>query len=155
MGVSGAGKTTLSRRLAERLNGHFLDGDDLHSKNSIEKMRQGKALSDQDREPWLERIVEHASLLIGHTPVIIACSALKTAYRERLAEIPHRLVHLEGTLEECSRRLRSRPNHFASEKLLPSQFRDLERPEGAIVIPIAWSSEQAVNHIICELGMQK
>lgn len=152
MGVAGAGKTTIGQLLAKRVSGNFFDADDVHSTTSINKLRNGVALSDADRISWLERVVQRMSEMMGDAPTVVACSALKEAYRVRLAANPYHLVYLEADRNECARRLRLRTGHFADQRLLPTQFRDLEVPDSAIVIPATWTPNRAVNHVIRELG---
>ncbi|KYF97570.1 gluconate kinase, partial [Sorangium cellulosum] len=99
MGVSGAGKTTVGVRLARDLGWEFLDADDLHPAANIEKMRSGKPLDDRDRAPWLAALAARIrQLLDAGRGAVIACSALKAAYRAQLLVDPARmrLVHLTG-----------------------------------------------------------
>lgn len=123
-GVSGCGKTTVGRALAETLGVPFLDADDFHPPENIEKMRSGQPLDDADRAPWLEALGE---ALAGHDSVVLACSALKRIYRDRLRERagPIRFVVLEVPREELEKRLRARA-HFMPPELLDSQLADLE-----------------------------
>jgi gluconokinase len=148
MGVSGSGKSTVGRCLAERLGGDFLEGDDFHTPESIRKMSKGEPLSDRDREPWLDRILKAVNERKGDKPVVVACSALKEAYRYRLAEIPYQLVYLEGTQEEIALRLNSRTGHFMPPHLLSSQFLALEEPDNALVVPISWTVDEIVEFIV-------
>src|SRR5262245_16252749 len=106
MGVSGAGKTTIGQRLAERLGCRFLDADDFHPPENVAKMAAGTPLTDEDRWPWLDRM---NAQLRDHGAAVLACSALKEAYRERLtAGLPEsRIVHLEGGFDLISARLES------------------------------------------------
>ena len=131
MGVSGAGKSTLGAALAEKLGWIFLDSDDLHSSQNLVKMRQGHALSDVDRTPWLALIGERMQAFdrAGQS-AIIACSALKRSYRNqfRAAAPTLRLVYLKAERAETERRLRERQGHFMPVELLDSQFAVLEAP---------------------------
>ncbi len=130
MGVSGSGKSTLGQALADALRWDFLEGDDLHPRSNVEKMRAGIALDDVDRGPWLDRI---AAWIGGEDSRgrqgVVACSALKRAYRDRLRQsgAALRFVYLRvehGTLEQ---RLRQR-RHFMPASLLDSQLQALEEP---------------------------
>ncbi|MCX7892988.1 MAG: gluconokinase [Burkholderiales bacterium] len=139
MGVAGAGKTTVGRLLARHLAARFADADDFHPPENVAKMRAGVALDDADRAPWLARLnaLVAASAAAGE-PLVLACSALKRAYRERLADgVPGvRFVFLDGPRELLARRLAGRTGHYMNPDLLDSQLATLERPEGAIVLAI-------------------
>lgn len=125
MGVSGCGKTTFARQLADGVGGIFIEADDYHSASSIEKMRSGRALDDRDREPWLRALAAAAAASTG-TPVV-ACSALKRSYRDILrAGTPTVFLHLEVPVEVVRSRIRERSDHFFSEALVASQFEALE-----------------------------
>ena len=128
MGVSGCGKSTLGRALAAALATRFVDADDLHPAENIAKMAAGQPLDDADRAPWLDRCA--AALAAG--PVVLACSALKRRYRDRLrvAAPDLRLIHLAAPQSLLAERLVARSGHFMPAGLLPSQFAALEAPEG-------------------------
>lgn len=160
MGVSGSGKTTIGRLLAEALGWTFADGDDFHPASNVAKMASGIPLSDADRIPWLDRIGswmdEQRSM--GRSAVM-ACSALKRAYRDRLrANRPWvRIVYLQGDPATIERRLTERKGHFFRANMLASQFADLEPPqpdEDAISVPIGADSvpAAAVSNILPRLG---
>jgi gluconokinase len=154
MGVSGAGKSTVGRRLAERLGCAFQDADDLHSEGSIAKLRQGQPLTDEDRAPWLARVrqvIEAAARDRRHA--VIACSALKARYRAILSDgIPGvRFVHLTAPPAVLHERLTSRPGHFMSAALLDSQLHDLEPPENALVVDAREPVERVVDRIVAGL----
>lgn len=131
MGVSGSGKSTVGGDLAAHLGLPFIDGDSLHPSANREKMAQGIALNDADRQPWLEAIVavmnEHRE---RHQSLVIACSALKRRYRDFLRGNQHdvRFVYLHGTRELLEERLRERSAHFFNPVLLDSQLATLEEP---------------------------
>lgn len=131
MGVSGSGKSTLGAELAQRLRCDFLEGDDFHSADSVAKMRSGQPLDDQDRWPWLDRIAAglHDAALTDGTAVA-ACSALKRAYRDRLADavgMPLLFVFLDTKDSgELARRLVHRADHYMPASLLASQLDTLE-----------------------------
>jgi gluconokinase len=130
MGVSGSGKSTIARRLADRLGYAFLDGDDLHSSASVAKMRSGVPLQDADRLPWLDAIAAWMGrqLAVGRSAVV-ACSALKRGYRERLRQAGPGVcfVYLQVRHDELARRMRGR-EHFMPPALLDSQLAALEEP---------------------------
>jgi gluconokinase len=136
MGVSGAGKTTIGKLLAEQLGWVFVDADDFHSAANIEKIRQGTALDEKDREPWLEAIrTAELRWTSERQDVVLACSALRQAYRERLDIAPEvRFVYLKASRELISQRLLSRRGHFANLLLLASQFDTLEEPHDAFTV---------------------
>jgi gluconokinase len=152
MGVSGVGKTTIGSLLAEQLTWPFYDADSFHSPENIAKMQQGIPLTDESRQTWLEairQIVEtHLQL---KKPAIIACSALKNAYRNILKAEGERIcfVYLKGPSKLIRKRLQRRSNHFMKDTLLESQFDTLEdpEPESAITIDVSGKIEQTVRHL--------
>lgn len=125
MGVSGCGKSTVGKMLAEKLNAKFIDGDDLHPAENKAKMAAGIALNDEDRWPWLESV---GAALAAEEKIVIACSALKRKYRERILAKGSGgvFVHLTGSRETLADRMASRPNHFMPVSLLDSQLAALE-----------------------------
>ncbi len=131
IGVSGAGKTTVGRGLTAALGGVFIDGDDLHTDEARAKMRSGQALTDEDRWPWLDRIGGAlAEGLDARRPTVVACSALKRAYRDRLraaAGPALAFVYLAADPEAMRRRVGGRKNHMPAS-LVESQFAALETP---------------------------
>jgi gluconokinase len=138
MGVCGCGKTTIGRALAQELGWTFVEGDDLHPPANVAKMASGSALTDEDRWPWYDRIVLELRRLAGQgRHVVLACSALRQAYRDRLARAGDvRFVYLKGDAATIEPRLTGRKGHFMPASLLASQFAALEEPAGAIVIDI-------------------
>lgn len=129
MGVSGCGKSSVGAGLAERLGIAFRDGDDLHPAGNVAKMRAGIALTDAERGPWLDRV---AATLRETAPVVVACSALRRAYRDRLragAGGPVRFIHLAGSRDLIAARMAARSGHFMPPALLDSQFAALEPPD--------------------------
>jgi gluconokinase len=128
MGVSGCGKSVVGAGLAQRLELPYREGDDLHPAENVEKMRAGIALTDDDRWPWLDRV---AQVLRTEAPVIVGCSALRRAYRDRIragAGDRVQFVHLAGAREVIAARLAARKHHFMPATLLDSQFATLEPP---------------------------
>lgn len=130
MGVAGCGKSSLGALVASELGGAFIEGDEHHPIANAEKMRQGIALDDGDRWPWLEAL---GGLLAAHPgPLVLTCSSLKRSYRQRLrARVPGlRFVFVEIDLVEATRRVSQRPGHLFPPKLVASQFLALETPLG-------------------------
>lgn len=140
MGVSGSGKTSVGRHLATVLGWTFAEGDDFHPPANVSKMARGTPLTDADRWPWLDAIGRWiAAETAENRSAVVACSALKRRYRDRLrlAWPALRLVYLRVDREELRRRLATRLEHFFPAQLLDSQLQDLEPPqadEQAIVV---------------------
>ncbi len=130
MGVSGCGKSSVAEQLAADLQGHFKDGDELHSASNIDKMAAGTPLTDEDRQPWLEDVARYAAEHAhSHGICVIACSALKRHYRQTLNTAGNVVyVFLEGSQELIASRMQRRTGHFMPETLLTSQFAALEDP---------------------------
>jgi gluconokinase len=155
MGVTGSGKTTVGRALAEALGAAFLDADDYHPPANVAKMRAGTPLTDEDRRPWLARLNEvlreHAA---RGAAVVLACSALKASYRAvLLQDLPGaRLVYLRGTRETIAARLAARKGHYMNPALLDSQFAALEEPADAIAVDIEGESREVVAAILAALA---
>lgn len=152
MGVAGSGKTTLASQLAEKLGVPFVEGDSLHPAANVKKMASGIPLTDEDRWPWLDAIgermeAEHAT---GHG-VVVACSALKRTYRDRLRLHVHAKMHfilLDGSRQLISDRMKKRKGHFMPPALLDSQFATLEKPtpdEHAVILDISRSPAELVE----------
>jgi gluconokinase len=157
MGVSGSGKTTVGRLLAESLGWEFLEADEFHPPANIDKMRRGVPLDDRDRDPWLDAVAEAlAARTVAGQNAVLACSALKEAYRKRLRVSPDiRFVYLKGTYEEIAPRLEDRRGHFFSPDLLDSQFEALEEPRDALVVGIANTPSTIVQQITQGLGINQ
>jgi gluconokinase len=155
MGVSGSGKSTVGRLLAARIGCRFLDADDFHTQANVAKMAAGVALEDADRWPWLARLngMLRAAEERGES-VVLACSALKRAYREQLAAgLAHcEFAFLEGSPELIRSRVEHRRHRYMPASLLESQFEALERPERAIVIDVAAPAEACAEAILARLG---
>jgi len=159
MGVSGSGKTTISQALAARTGFIERDGDDYHPTANIEKMKAGIPLTDDDRLPWLHAIAEaidgYAS---DDTPVIIACSALKRAYRDILVHGRNdvHIVYLSGPADLIAQRLSHRSRHFMPPRLLDSQIAALEPPqpdERILTVDIAAPVDRIVDEIVAALDL--
>ncbi len=150
MGVSGSGKTTIGSLLAQDLGWPFYDGDDFHPQTNINKMRQGIPLTDEDRDSWLTALRHHIdTLLANRQSAVLACSALKQAYRDRLGgDRPAvRFIYLKGDYALIRQRLQKRQGHFMPADLLKSQFATLEVPEDVLYIDISRTPEVIVNSI--------
>ncbi len=154
MGVSGCGKTTIGSLLSARTGWPFIDADVLHPIASLEKMRAGIPLTDEDRWPWLEEVAESIGEYgaLGE-PAVVACSALKRSYRDLLREADPdlRIVHLSGERELLEKRLAHRHGHFFPRQLLESQLAAYEPPtpdENPIVVSIGLSPGEAVDTIM-------
>lgn len=156
LGVSGSGKTTIGKMLAHQQHWQFRDADEFHSPANIQKMHDGIPLDDADRRPWLEAMRQAIDTAIrADTNLILACSALKAAYRQVLAERSDRVkfVYLKGSFELIQQRLQARHGHFMNPELLKSQFDDLEEPADAIAIDIAADPEASVSQIVAKLQL--
>lgn len=157
MGVSGAGKTTLAEALARRLGWPFQEGDALHPEANIAKMAAGIALDDADRWPWLDAVGAWIDRRIADgRGGVITCSALKRAYRDRLArDRPEvRFVFIRLAPEVIAERLDHREGHFMPPSLLPSQFAALEPPgadEPVIVVDGRGSATEQVGAVLKQL----
>jgi gluconokinase len=153
-GVAGAGKTTIGARLARELGWKFYEGDDLHPAANIEKMRRGEPLDDRDRAPWLVSLREliRAALDRGDNAVV-ACSALKEAYRAMLRVAPEVVfVYLRIDPLLAEKRMARRAGHFMDPTLAKSQFAALEEPADALTIDAALSPEEIVKEIRRQLA---
>lgn len=159
MGVAGAGKTSVGRLLARRLGCDFAEGDAFHPDRNVEKMRAGIPLGDADRGPWLEALAsEIEAWSAAGRDVVLACSALKRSYRERLVRGRSglRLVHLRGDPALLRARLEARRGHFMPAALLESQLEALEPPvpeEDALELDVAAPPEQLAAEIATWLGV--
>lgn len=157
MGVAGSGKSTVGAALADRLGWDFVDADDHHPAANIDKMRRGEPLDDRDRSPWLDAlravIDDHARRGVA---LVLACSALRQSYRDRLGVDGDRvrLVHLDVERPELERRLRERAGHFMAVDMLDSQLATLEVPDpaGAMVVDGGRDADSAVTSIVSALG---
>jgi gluconokinase len=158
MGVAGAGKTTVGTALSRRLGWPFIDGDDYHPAANIHKMSRGEPLTDEDRRGWLtslrQMIDEHVER--GES-VVLACSALKAAYRNQLGQgVPSvAFVYLRGDIAAIRVRLKRRGHHFMKAGMLASQFQDLEEPDDAVVVNATEPPDRIVEAIITRLALPR
>ncbi len=174
MGVSGAGKSTVAQALAQALNFRYFDADNFHSDVNKAKMASGLALTDVDREPWLNSLASAISQWQKEEQgAVLACSALKESYRRRLkaghapspapehaqehrqeqpnSSGPAKFVYLKASYDEIYRRMEQRQNHFMKADMLKSQFNTLEEPADAIVVDATGSLEEIVAQVLDEL----
>jgi gluconokinase len=159
MGVSGSGKSTIADKLAARLGWTFEDGDRFHPASNVAKMSAGHPLTDEDRWPWLQAIADEIDRVCkAREQVVIACSALKRAYRDILVHgrSDVRIIYLGGTQELIASRLAARKGHFMPPGLLTSQFKTLEPPgadENPVTVSIDASVEAIVDDIVAQLKL--
>ncbi|MCL5269291.1 MAG: gluconokinase [bacterium] len=154
MGVSGCGKTTVGRLLAEALGLPFYDADHFHPPENVAKMSRGIALDEADRLPWLERLAGKMADWEATGGAVLACSALKEHYRRRLGlGQPHvRFIYLKGSRDLILARMRARRDHYMPASLLDSQFAALEEPAGVLTVSIDASPERIAQDILDRLG---
>jgi gluconokinase len=155
MGVTASGKTTVGRMLAAELGYQFYDADDFHPRANIDKMRRGIPLNDADRLPWLETLRDLVRrCLAEYRQAVLACSALKDAYRQYLLIDPQvTLVYLKASQNLIRQRLLQRRGHYMNPALLESQFATLEEPKRAIEIDASLSPEEIVGAIRHQLQL--
>ena len=154
-GVSGTGKSTIGKMLADALALPFYDADDFHPKANVQKMQSGQALNDTDRQPWLETLAYALAVWENDGGAVLACSALKAAYRETLAAKcagPIEWIILHGSKALLTERLGARKGHFFEAKLLESQLNTLELPNGVSVVDIQPPPEDIVKSIVARLA---
>ncbi len=158
MGVAGAGKTTVGELLAARLGWEFADADGFHTPENVEKMRRGQPLTDADRGPWLDRLAAGIDgWIAAKRPTVLACSALRRAYRDRLAHGRREVLflHLDAPRAELSARLAARRGHYMPASLLDSQLATLEQPgadEAAVIVDASGTPAQVVGRAVAALG---
>lgn len=154
MGVSGSGKTTIGRLLAARLAWPFHDADDFHSTPNVARMQAGRPLTDEDRQQWLadlrKVIADH---LAKNESAVLACSALRAAYRRVLDHSDDRIhwVYLHGDFATIQQRISDRSDHYMPASLLESQFATLEEPADALKVPVSASPQNVVTTIVRKL----
>ncbi|MEJ5998223.1 gluconokinase [Corynebacterium sp. H130] len=162
MGVSGCGKTSVARALAQRLSWPYAEADDFHPQENKDKMAAGIALNDDDRWPWLESLSRwmSANAMAGNSTVV-TCSALKKSYRDLLSRSSGKVffVHLSGPQELIAQRMSARTGHFMPTTLLPSQFATLEQlgeEENGITLDINASVNELADQVIAAVkGLRK
>ncbi len=156
MGVSNSGKSTVGRLLAERLNRRFADGDAYHPAANVAKMRAGIPLTDADRAPWLAVLrALIVAALEDAQPLVLACSALKEAYRAQLrVDDRVRFVYLHGDEATLAARAAARRAHFMPPGLLQSQFATLEEPHDALRVDVDQPPEKVVEEIVRGIGIE-
>jgi gluconokinase len=159
MGVSGAGKTVAGRRLAQAIDGRFVDGDDLHTDAARAKMGSGAPLTDEDRWPWLDRIAAALRDGVGaNVSTVVACSALRRIYRDRLrggVGAPLHFIYLKADRELMRARVAARRDHYMPASLVDSQFATLEPPDGepeVIAMPADADLDTAIPSLAARLA---
>jgi gluconokinase len=165
MGVSGAGKSTFTHAISDALDLSAMDGDDLHSRESVAKMQSGLALEDADRWPWLDRVALYLAEGVGQntceTGRVVACSALKRVYRDRIRRVlpSVQFIFLDGDKALIHSRMAARKGHFMQPELLDSQLRTLERPsddeKDVITVDAALPIDQLVQQVILQLSVKR
>jgi gluconokinase len=155
MGVTGSGKTTVGRLLAEDLGWTYADADDFHSELNVEKMKAGTPLDDADRKPWLESLGKLVrDCLIRSEDAVLACSALKKSYREfLLLDEQVKLVYLKGDYQVIRERLAQRRGHYMDPTLVDSQFETLEEPLECLRIDASSDPHAIISTIRSGLGI--
>jgi gluconokinase len=157
MGVAGAGKTTIGRRLALALGWQFCDGDDFHPQANIDKIRNGHPLNDEDRRPWLARIRESIIEWVKQDRrMVLASSLLKAKYRREVLDglgARVTIVYLKADRDLLHQRLMNRPGHFMGAALLESQLATLEEPAEALHVDASLPPERIVRQIRSGLGL--
>ena len=154
IGPMGCGKTTIGKMLAEKLGWPFYDGDDFHPKENVEKMRAGVALTDEDRKLWLEELRANIRRWLQQKQnTILACSALKQAYRSILGvnQDTIRTVYLKGSYELLAKRIEGRQHPYMNKDLLRSQLDTFEEPKDGLIVDISPDPETIVTTIIKKL----
>lgn len=155
MGVSGCGKSSVGQSLASHLGWDFFDADDFHPPENVAKMAGGIPLNDSDRAPWLDSLNELiSSSLKADKPGVLACSALKERYRQRLLEGNDgvKIVYLKGSYDLIWSRMSARKEHYMKPYMLKSQFEALEEPMNAYTIDISQSIDAIVQEILENMG---
>jgi gluconokinase len=150
MGVSGSGKTTVGRLLADELGWMFIEADDFHPPANVAKMASGQPLNDEDRTPWLAALRTQIDRHLARGEnAVVTCSALKERYREVLVGDPQKvkIVHLHGSPELLRSRMNNREGHYMPATLLDSQLAALEPPEDALTLDVVHSPEELVAQI--------
>ncbi|MEO5887051.1 MAG: gluconokinase [Anaerolineales bacterium] len=154
MGVSGSGKTSVGKSLAQHLGWDFYDADNFHPQANVEKMAKGIPLDDSDRVPWLDSLHDLISSSLTHSrPGVLACSALKERYRQRLLQgnAGVQLVYLKGSYELIWSRMSTRKDHYMKPRMIQSQFDALEEPTNALTVDISLSVDEILQDVIKQM----
>ena len=148
MGVAGSGKTSVAEKLSKKINAHFIEADNFHSKENIIKMSAGNPLNDEDRRGWLIKIKDEIIKRKDFQNLVVACSALKEKYRLMLDINNYNLIYLKIDKETAKFRMNNRQGHFMPDSLIDSQFSILEEPENCIIFEQNLNQNQIVDQII-------
>lgn len=148
MGVAASGKTTIAEKLAKKINGFLIEGDDYHTKENIDKMSSGVALNDNDRYEWLLKIKNEILNRNKNQNLVVTCSALKEKYRTLLGPQNFNLVYLKVSKKTALQRIRSRQGHFMPDSLVDSQFAILEEPQKSIVLDESLNTNEMVEKLV-------
>lgn len=148
MGVAASGKTTIAEKLAEKINGFLIEGDDYHTKENIDKMSSGVALNDNDRYEWLLKIKNEILNRNKNQNLVVTCSALKEKYRTLLGPQNFNLVYLKVSKKTALQRIRARQGHFMPDSLVDSQFAILEEPQKSIVLDESLNTNEMVERLL-------
>ncbi len=151
MGVSGCGKSSVGKALAERLGWDFYDADDFHPPENVAKMANGIPLDDSDRAPWLASLHDLiSSSLEANKPGVLACSALKERYRQTLLDgnSDVQIVYLKGSYDLIWSRMEKRKDHYMKPHMLKSQFDALEEPTNALIIDVTLTINDIVREVL-------
>jgi gluconokinase len=154
MGVSGSGKTSVGKALAKHLKWDFYDADDFHPPENVAKMANGIPLDDSDRAPWLTALHDLiSSSLKQNKSGVLACSALKERYRQKLMNGHDgvQLIYLKGTYDLIWSRMETRTDHYMKPHMLHSQFETLEEPFNALIVDISLSVEEILELVIQQI----
>ena len=148
MGVAASGKTTIAEKLAKKINGFLIEGDDYHPKENIDKMSSGVALNDNDRYEWLLKIKNEILNRNKNQNLVVTCSALKEKYRTLLGPQNFNLVYLKVSKKTALQRIRARKGHFMPDSLVDSQFAILEEPQKSIVLDESLNINEIVEKLV-------
>ena len=148
MGVAASGKTTIAEKLAKKINGFLIEGDEYHPKENIDKMSSGVALNDNDRYEWLLKIKNEILNRNKNQNLVVTCSALKEKYRTLLGPQNFNLVYLKVSKKTALQRIRSRKGHFMPDSLVDSQFAILEEPQKSIVLDESLNTNEMVKKLV-------
>jgi len=157
MGVSGCGKSSVGKSLAQSLGWDFYDADDFHPPENVAKMANGIPLDDSDRAPWLASLHDMiSSNLKADKPGVLACSALKERYRQQLMDGNEdvQVVYLKGSYDLIWSRMETRTDHYMKPHMLKSQFETLEEPTNALTMDVSMSLDDIVQRIISEMSSE-